>query len=591
MTKTKKLFSVIALAFIFALACVVGFANISFVNASVDTQKPDVYKKSDGFWMEDGAQLYVGENKIDGKDANGIRFFAYISKEIYNNMHAWKGNSALEFGTLISNVNGQNIADLTLDSVGTTDDGTVIKAVWANQTLDFDENDLHTEKVTLYNFPEELFNTQLTVRSYVSIVGYKTWYTESGVQRSFAAVADKAIKNDTNNATYGGKLDKYVGGKVTELENLTTFATDTLSEEGVVTKNANEVVTIEIADIKANSSVTVAVNDKQLLNSALTVEDGKVSFNVSALGDYTMGTEYPVSVFIAGEGVWHTKLVCSNFAIKTAADLKYFTLDIETLTNTWGGYYILANDIDATGYTHTHSTTGDIGWGSVVYTCALTGTFDGLGHAIKNFNAIKNGLFGLVNGGTIKNLAFTNVTFTKNTKGTVFAERFWSGKLDNVYVQANAFNGSHQAAVATRLRPGAYIDNSVFEVAGESDCSARYGNGVLWYSKDDTANFSLDETDTSLIKNYWTNNVCVLSKQDVASYYGNFSWWNEAETIQIVGENKNVDAPVLDQTTKTVTQYKLKGVFQYDDASSVDEKVDLTKCTTYQSHKTQNGGI
>ena len=69
-------------------------------------------------------------------------------------------------------------------------------------------------------------------------------------------------------------------------------------------------------------------------------------------------------------------------------------VDAETAFSSWDGYFILANDIDATGYVHLH----EVSNAEILMsdsTVGLLGTFDGQGYAINNLTVGSGGLFGV----------------------------------------------------------------------------------------------------------------------------------------------------------------------------------------------------
>ncbi len=67
----------------------------------------------------------------------------------------------------------------------------------------------------------------------------------------------------------------------------------------------------------------------------------------------------------------------------------------------------------------------------------LTGTFDGNGHTIEDLYIYGPGIFGIVDGGTIKNVAFKNVQFTGVNKlaRSTLAYSMANATLENVYIQ------------------------------------------------------------------------------------------------------------------------------------------------------------
>ena len=70
----------------------------------------------------------------------------------------------------------------------------------------------------------------------------------------------------------------------------------------------------------------------------------------------------------------------------------------------------------------------------------LTGTFDGNGHSIEDLYIYGPGIFGIIDGGTVKNVAFKNVKFTGayGVSKATLAYSMANATLENVYIQTEA---------------------------------------------------------------------------------------------------------------------------------------------------------
>ena len=104
-------------------------------------------------------------------------------------------------------------------------------------------------------------------------------------------------------------------------------------------------------------------------------------------------------------------------------------------------YYVLANDVDASGLT---LGTSNPAWQEAIGFC---GVLDGNGHTISNLNVAgwHNGLFGAVGvGSKIQNVNFTNVTI--GTDGALFALVLRKTTMTNVSVEFNSASASHLLA-------------------------------------------------------------------------------------------------------------------------------------------------
>ncbi|MBE5752348.1 MAG: Ig-like domain-containing protein [Clostridiales bacterium] len=146
------------------------------------------------------------------------------------------------------------------------------------------------------------------------------------------------------------------------------------------------------------------------------------------------------------------------------------------------GYYILANDIDASNYVQPNageSLTNSISEISK-YTeslggIGLTGTFDGQGHTIRGLSVGRYGLFGIVFGGTLKNVAFTEVKSKADKYGSVIAQWLINATLDNVYLNVSSISGISAGAL-TGAMSGTSLRGCIIEYAATTSNSASYGS-------------------------------------------------------------------------------------------------------------------
>ena len=186
-------------------------------------------------------------------------------------------------------------------------------------------------------------------------------------------------------------------------------AQNTLTAEEVFGMGTEDV----IVSIKDENGATIAYN-----NGVITLPEG-----------LTAGTEYTWTVSNGTDKYIINVFIATN-VIRTTEDLnKFFNYSEATDYYTTGasGYYVLANNLDASGYTHTHGMKNSSGQG-------LTGTFDGRGYTIDGITLTNAGLFGYVKGGTIKNVALTNVNVSSTDEAYVITQQSAGMTIDNVYV-------------------------------------------------------------------------------------------------------------------------------------------------------------
>ena len=171
-------------------------------------------------------------------------------------------------------------------------------------------------------------------------------------------------------------------------------------------KDTTEFMEIEIA--YANEKISGLVEDCALRNRIWVISNGEYA--------------YEVKVFMATN------------VVRTATDLgKLFNYsegkEYYSVGTAKDSYYVLGGNIDASGYTQTHGKVDSSGQG-------FKGTFDGRGYAIDGITFENAGLFGYVQGGTIKNVALTNVKMqgTNKTEVYVITKQSNGMTIDNVFV-------------------------------------------------------------------------------------------------------------------------------------------------------------
>ena len=158
--------------------------------------------------------------------------------------------------------------------------------------------------------------------------------------------------------------------------------------------------------------------DGQSETSIFVDKNGKVSpLNVKVKNDKLGVVNSTVIVETLDLTYKFTNVTAYSHIIKDAEDLKVFEQITDTSSSNVYGYYILANNIDATGLILNHADlekNNDRYYESKAY---FQGVLDGQGYAISNFDARMAGLLRAVKSDTenqaiIKNLAFTNLVYT-----------------------------------------------------------------------------------------------------------------------------------------------------------------------------------
>jgi len=203
------------------------------------------------------------------------------------------------------------------------------------------------------------------------------------------------------------------------------------------------------------------------------VKLGGIELEFAQQGETVTVTGFEESDF--GEGkleitaknmVWQADAFVCTKAIASAED---WNAVAETISgNMLNGYYVLAQDIDYAGKPAPKFCIPT--WGG---TQGFAGTFDGLGHVIKNFtvsalpDASKEGgqsFFGLTSAtAVIRNVGFLNATIEASASfriGVVASYHY--GKVENIFVQVTN-PSEHSGALVHTAFAGATVRNCVVE--------------------------------------------------------------------------------------------------------------------------------
>lgn len=170
--------------------------------------------------------------------------------------------------------------------------------------------------------------------------------------------------------------------------------------------------------------------------NSITIENNKLK------GIESLGTPSIVNVTVSTNKCgYNLKLKVYTRIIKKAEDLDVFTINGKV--GEFTGYYLVANDIDATGYTQATGVSYDLTGASGRWfategydKCGLKGTFDGNGHTISNLTVGQCGIFGVINGGTIKNVAFKDLKYSNKSNIATLAWYILDATIENVYMSA-----------------------------------------------------------------------------------------------------------------------------------------------------------
>ena len=321
--------------------------------------------------------------------------------------------------------------------------------------------------------------------------------------------------------------------------------------------------------------------------SLIISEDKKCVLGLTTLS--TGATEKTITVYGQNVG-YQISLEAYTKVIDEAKDLEYFILNNEntdTITARFNGYYILAKDIDASGYVR--GTSGFVSASNTVSSYSavgLTGTFDGRGHVISNltlgevgsdfekFDANKRkdytySLFGVIGGGTVKNLALDGINFAAPasvTKGSqaALATSIRGGTIENVYVRVTGLNYSDvkwrpSVGLAHHIDETSVLKNCIVEVEDDGTVQAvkDKSGDQLGASYGSLVGRGLPEE--SVLEKNWKN-VYVISTDALSVSYKSVSGVYVPTVTDAANANPNAD-----NTVNTIKRYQNISEFLYAD--------------------------
>ena len=243
-------------------------------------------------------------------------------------------------------------------------------------------------------------------------------------------------------------------------------------------------VYIEEGITASDKGLVVGLSDdaREILTRANAIYDGSklvtfVDGKIVGLTDKTLGSEGNVLRIIKGEKEYTLEYMYVTRAIRHVNDfsinrnafpttvwyniaekhstyifeMPMVSTSVKIPTLKIEGYYVLANDIDVGGlsYDHPGQKMGNVlraghaelkyPSGSYSTDVGFQGTFDGRGHTMENFTSWQGGMFGYINGGTLKNIAFVNAcNYWQQANKNLFADLAKDAYFENIYVQMRA---------------------------------------------------------------------------------------------------------------------------------------------------------
>ncbi len=223
----------------------------------------------------------------------------------------------------------------------------------------------------------------------------------------------------------------------------------------ITLEQGNSVTLENAAFTVGNATVTIAGETKDIQIT----EAGKLVVTTDAIpiGETTILVRHNGSAYL------YTNVLYVTRVINTFADLSVLN---SVTTQNLSGYYILGGNIDA----QNQNIAAGSAWNS-----GFQGTFDGRGYSISNLSlgngASYSGIFGAVNGGTIKNITFDNVQFVKG-RASLFGRCLGNlagtdtkTTIENVTVNITAWDASATSEVGvfsfTKLENTEFVNTVV----------------------------------------------------------------------------------------------------------------------------------
>ena len=383
-----------------------------------------------------------------------------------------------------------------------------------------------------------------------------------------------------------------------ETEILLTYTLDT----GVYTSNALT-VTVSVPTVDKTNSICVdldanadtianCLTAEKVFGTATTITSVRATTDLSTdiytdnawLAEKDQGDEeertHTLKVYNASYA-YLVKAFVATKVITTAselANLQSYTT-VTTGTNnanktyySYGGYFVLANNLTATG---TESAFGANSIGSISSganmqaTYGFHGVFDGRGYKVDGFSYGLGGVFGDIgNNAVIKNVAFTNATVgvgsRQNGVGLLSANANGSYTISNVYVQGSIW-GSNGGMLLGRSHNGGTFENIVIDMTVSDGTSATaddsYTLGAIsgWDA-------GSNETFTNVTVVYGNTASDVKQSKATGSNYA----WNNAGLTMPKEYQKQSDGTVKKITARTGESSAVTAVTLGDTATVAD---------------------
>ncbi len=197
--------------------------------------------------------------------------------------------------------------------------------------------------------------------------------------------------------------------------------------------------------------------------------DGKIEPTAEYVNVYNKLYGYKIQIKAYGKIVDSPEdLLWFNFSTD-GKDYDSSTMNVRTLS----GYYIMTKDIDMSEVDYSSipsmnvTTSKNESNSGKIATVGFRGVFDGQGHSIYNMKGTVGGIFGVLNG-TLKNVAFKNVSLEKVTKDktelcvSLLSSRIFNGAvIENVYINVPTVTSTNYGVLSKAVSEDIVVSNLV----------------------------------------------------------------------------------------------------------------------------------
>lgn len=563
------------------------FASEDALTAALAEASP--VTEAGNFEVKEGASIRIVENA-----ASGIRWKVSVSQAYHDYVSSL---GTVKYHTLIDNVPvvEKDAASTQVDILCTATPAFNENGVWeytasiVYDQLKSDFEEAGKTETEVNDLLLQAYGVELYAKAYVEITpasGEKTlkYAQTTGTARSIKGIAMHCVLSEEYTAEDAAfnSISTYAG------EELEVVTTETAYNVGITNMYSESdgagSVTSETALAAGDYDVYVGA---RRIETVTLSSDGAATVTLPelfALSDMA-GKDVDLRFVDANDKVTVVPFRYATKVIDDENDVAYFK--VATDSTTFGGYYLLKENITRSSLAQIqHRAAGDV----PTKTAGLTGTFDGNGYALSSF-ITQGGLFGFINGGTVKNLALKNWTcqavtgwgavplamgiknatidncYFETASLAVTAENRQAGfanyidsktKISNTVIYLNYYFGSYAADNAPYglvTRPNSPGTESVYPPYNKVNNANWNMEGVIVripkgtklmnasdgsvYAQNQQAAYDADETSAN---KKIINGVCYYEKTDTYTYNSKYANYSTAEDKDgfTQGYNKNV---------------------------------------------------